>query len=149
MPHLGNFSSDPCSMCYSSHTTRRSIHLQHLIKCIFCNLSFWIPMPWMPGAVVPLPITFCTPMFGPVLVWNHSGPALASAGPDLKHFGGAPLSGVGKHFRERSIMIQIVTFVKSEDRRGNANLEVSVSPLQQRLSLSVPHGYLRNTQINP
>ena len=36
------------------------------------------------------------------IFWSRAGPALASAGPDLKHFCGAPLSGVEKFLRGAS-----------------------------------------------
>ena len=57
-----------------------------------------------------------------------AGPALASAGPDLKHFCGAPLNDVQKFLRvNQGIMVEVsdVTKVKLE--------RVTPRPLQQRL----------------
>jgi len=57
-----------------------------------------------------------------------AGPALASAGPDWKHFCGAPLNGLCRNVLRghQVIIIEIMSYgeeVRSEN--GNAKLEVS------------------------
>jgi len=73
---------------------------------------------------------------------------LKSAGPDWKHFGGAPLSGVCKNFWVASSYKHRnhEWCERARYEKGNANLGMSrgmppVSPLQQRLSRSVPRTF--------
>jgi len=84
---------------------------------------------------------------------SGTGPALASVGPDMKHFAGPHSAACAKVMEEghQIIMIEIMSDVKERGPKrlcqpgGVWELACSVSPLQQRLFLSVPYGHLRST----
>ena len=76
-----------------------------------------------------------------------AGPALASAGPDWKHFCGAPLSGLCRNFLGEHRVShnhrnnELCERARSENANGKQLLSGAyplVSRLQRRLSMSVP-----------
>jgi len=73
-----------------------------------------------------------------------SGPALASAGPDLKHFCGGPTPWCVEIFEEvHGVMIKIADVTKSKPVR------VTPRPLQQRLQWTAPLKPNKSKNCNP